>query len=65
MEQIRTDALLNFHSFGGCLIVVNGTETQNTRFALALQDILRNGTHARSRDLGSKWEGSSFSTFKF
>lgn len=49
MEQIRTDALVNLNPFGGRLIDGNETETQRTRSALALQDILRNGTHARSR----------------
>lgn len=53
MEQIRTGTLLDPHPVGGCLIVVNETEAQKTRSALALLDILKIGTHARSRET---WE---------
>lgn len=53
MEQIKTGILLNPHPVGGRLIVVNETEALKTRSALALQDILKIGTHARSRET---WE---------
>lgn len=59
MEQIRTDTLLNPHPIGGCFIVVNKTETQKTRSALALQDILKIST----RDLGSMEAASRRSNF--
>lgn len=36
---------------------------QKTKTALALQDILRNGTHARSRDLGNREAASRLSNF--
>lgn len=63
MAQIRTGTLLNPHPVGGCLTVVNETETQKTRSALALQDILKIGSHARSRDLGSGEAASRRSNF--
>lgn len=65
MEQTKTDILLNPHPIGGCLVVVNETKTQKTRSALALQDILNIGTHARSRDLGSREAASQSSNFNY
>lgn len=46
MEQIRTVTLLNPHSVGGRLIVVDGAEAQEARSALALQVILKIATYA-------------------
>lgn len=65
MEQIRTDGLVNLFPFGGRFIVVHETEAQKTRSALTLQDILRNGTQVRSRDLGSKEAASRCSIFNY
>lgn len=65
MEQVKTDILLNPHPVGGRLVVVNETKTQKTRSAIALQDILNIGTHASSRDLGSREAASQSSNFNY
>lgn len=63
MEQIGTDTLLYPHRVGGRVTVVNETETQKTRSALALQDILKIGSHAWSWHLGCGEAASRRSNF--
>lgn len=58
MEQMTSDAVVNLYPSSGRLLV-------KTWSALALREIIRNGPHARSRDLGSKEAASQHSEFYY